>query len=355
MDSENSDIWVDPNAEICRVIATDCFSSLASTAPDTERSTRHFALPGTALTIESTGTDTGQLLTAAFAHLETDGPAPEGKPLVWRIADAGAPGTFPEFPPPPSPMPEFGIFNVSPEGDLFIERRRGMVSVCDPKSRVITSICQGADALENDVIAKPLLRFLMGILHQQGIYLAHAALVGLNGRGLLVTGKGGMGKSTISSAALYGGLSFCADDFVAVQRIGDTIIGHSLYATLMFHRDQLERHPHFEGQCRAARSAVVPKSVVILGAKFKAQTVARLQIDAIAVPRISDAPRSHLQPMSRVAALRALAPTSVFASPWRRVDLAQFLIDLAADLSCYEYVSGSNFAGISEPVRERYA
>lgn len=331
-----------------------CYASLSSTAPPNETRSRHFALPGIALTVEATGAEAGALLTAAFSHLETSGPAPEGTPLVWRIGDASPLEAFPNFPPLPTAMHDLGNFNISEDGTLFVERRRGMVTVYDHQNGVITSICQGADALENDVIAKPLLRFLMGILQQNRIYLAHAALVGLNGQGVLVTGKGGMGKSTISSAALGGGLSFCGDDFVALQRVDGAIIGHSLYATLLLHPDQVALHPHFSGLCRASHSVEVPKTVVILGKAFERQTVTRLRIEAMAVPKITADPMSCLQPLSRVAALRALTPTSVFSSPWREVERARFLIDLAADLSCFEYVSGSDFSQISDPVRGRY-
>lgn len=354
MGSEETNFWVDPNAERCGEMAAECFASLMSKAPATEINTRHFALPGIALTVESAGAEVGTLLTAAFSHLETNGPADQGESLLWRIGDAAASGQFPNFPPLPSTMHKLGNFNTSRNGTLFVERRRGLVSVYDHHSRIVTSICEGADTLENDLIAKPLLRFLMGILQQKGIYLAHAALVGLNGRGLLVTGKGGMGKSTISSAALGGGLSFCADDFVALQRVDDAVIGHSLYATLLLHPDQVDLHLYFQGQCRASHSQEVPKTVVILGSKFKEQAVASLRIDAIAVPKITDDPKSELQPLSWVAALRALTPTSVFSSPWREVEQARFLIGLATDLSCFEYLSGSDFSRIPDPVRERY-
>lgn len=352
MNSENTDLWVDPNADHCAVMAAECFASLSGAASGI--ATRHFALPGIALTVESTGVEAAALLTAAFAHLETDGPVPTGEPLLWRIGDASAPDAFPKFPPQPNAMQDLGSFHSNREGAHFVERRQGMVSVYDHQKRVITSICQGVGLLENDLIAKPLLRFLMGLLHQEGIYLAHAALVGLNGQGLLVTGKGGMGKSTISAAALGGGLSFCSDDFVALQRVGDDIIGHSLYASLLLHPDQVARHPHFHGHCRASRSADVPKTVVILGTEFREQTVARLRVDAMAVPQVSGQQQSELWPMSRVAALRALAPTSVFSSPWHEVARARFLVGLAADLACFQYISGSDFAKIPDPIRERY-
>ena len=349
-----ADAWADGSAETCKSMSDASFQSLSRTAPPHEHRTQHFALPGYTLIVQSVGKEVSSLLTAAFSHLAIDTPANDKDTLLWRIGDTSLTGDHPDFPPPPDGVQKYGNFNHGNKHDLFVERRQGLVSVYDHNSGAITSISCGAAYLENDQIAKPLLRFLLGILLQKGIYLAHAALVGLNGRGLLVTGKGGMGKSTISSTALRNGYSFCSDDFVALQRVGDEIVGHSLYSTLMLHPDQLPEHPHFEGHIRPASSENIPKSVVILGSGFRKQTVARLLVDGIAIPQITDAPHSELRTISRAAALRALTPTSVFSSPWREVERARFLMDLAANLPCFTYQSGSDFSQISEPLRKRY-
>lgn len=354
MRSDANDFWVDPNAKLCLSVAEACFASLKCRTSVSQHNTRYFALPGITLTVDSVGAEVGTLLTAAFAPREISKPPLDADVLVWRIGDVEGTGENPIFPELPTAMDGLGNFNSSMDGNLFIERRHGLTSVYDHKTRVITSICRGVNTLENDLIAKPILRFLMGILQQKGIHLAHAALVGLNGRGLLVTGKGGMGKSTISSIALRNGLSFCGDDFVALKRTDDGIIGYSLYATLLLYPSQIAQHPHFNEHCRVSNSVEIPKTAIILGSDFDAQTVGSLIVDAIAVPQITEQPLSKLCPMSRAAALRALTPTSVFSSPWREVDRARFLMGLAVDLKCFAYHSGSDFPKISDPVSERY-
>ncbi|WP_322867254.1 hypothetical protein U5922_014375 [Aquicoccus sp. G2-2] len=352
--TQSDDYWVDPTAELCAEIADGCFDALKQNAPASEPDFRYFSLPGISLAVETRGCEAGNLLCAAFEHLERPTPAPAGTSLLWRIGDCALIGEFPDFPAPPRPLHPLGNFNLSDDGALFVERRRTMVSIYDHKQGVVTTLCRSAQELENDVIAKPLLRFLLGILQQQDIFISHAALIGSRGRGLLVTGKGGMGKSTISAASLGVGLAFCSDDFVALQRDGDRIIGHSLYASLLLHPDQLALHPHLGNCARQSRSEVVPKTVVTLRSAFAGQTVASLIVDAIAVPRISPEPHSELTQMSKAAALLALAPTSVFSSPWREVERARFLMGLGADLPCFTYNSGSDFARIPDPVRQRY-
>jgi hypothetical protein len=356
MTEMGKEIWIDPNAQFCEDIAQTCYADILGSVSQSEIFQRVYALPGLILKVVGAGHEVANLLTAAFSHLRaSDYIEAEHETLTWHIGDVSLISSAPEFPLLPTGMHELGNFNCSASGHIFIERRSGLVTVYNRKTHIVTSICDGAGKIENDVIAKPLLRFLMGILQLKGIHLAHSALVGLNGKGILVTGKGGKGKSTISSAALLGGLSFCADDFVALQRTGTGIVGHSLYATLLLHENQLPKHPHLRAYCRRSHSATVPKTVVILAGNFAGQTVQSLAIDAITVPHIVAGTASSLQPISRVEALRALTPTSVFSSPWRSVETARFLFDLATELPCYAYHSGSVFEDISQPVKDRYA
>lgn len=353
MSNENK-LWLDPKAETCAEIADACYSNLSEMVDPAQRATRYFALPGITLEVEIIGRDVGDALCAAFAHLKTDSVNSARDTIVWRIVDSGLLDWQTLFPPAPIPDQKHGNFSADANADIFVERRNGLVSVYAPGKKTITSICSGINDLENDVIAKPLLRFLIGILQQKSIYISHAALIGKNGRGLLVTGKGGVGKSTISSASVGGGLDFCADDFVALEKRDGKVFGHSLYATVLLNSDQLAYHPHFDDIAHPSTSLEVPKTLVTMATKFSHQMVRSMEVDAIAVPKICTNPSSSLTPTSKSAVLRALTPTSVFSSPWREVDRAHFLLDLAQNMDCFTYLSGSDFLRIPDPIKERY-
>jgi len=67
--------------------------------------------------------------------------------------------------------------------------------------------------------AAPFRHLIHWLLREKGWLLVHGAGVGdRNNRGLLVVGKGGIGKSTMAiTAALDGGMKFCGDDYCAIH------------------------------------------------------------------------------------------------------------------------------------------
>ena len=55
---------------------------------------------------------------------------------------------------------------------------------------------------------------------QNQMMLLHSACVGVNGKGVMISARGGGGKSTLSVSCLLGGFDFVADDYILVNREG---------------------------------------------------------------------------------------------------------------------------------------
>ena len=60
----------------------------------------------------------------------------------------------------------------------------------------------------------------------QGLELFHASAVQLDGRVLAFAGASGAGKTTLAACLLLAGATFVADDVLALEREGDTVIAH---------------------------------------------------------------------------------------------------------------------------------
>jgi GT2 family glycosyltransferase len=67
-------------------------------------------------------------------------------------------------------------------------------------------------------------------LEENGAQMLHAAAVGTPDGGVLITGKGGVGKSTTALNCLRAGLDYAGDDYVAVT-LDPEPVAHSLYRT----------------------------------------------------------------------------------------------------------------------------
>jgi TM2 domain-containing membrane protein YozV len=159
----------------------------------------------------------------------------------------------------------------------------------------------------------------------RGVPVIHAALVSHRGRGALLVGKGGTGKTTAALTCLAGGLDFLADDYVGLERAAEGVfIGHSLYDSAWL---AAESEAHFP----TLASYASPADRLVAGAKrllhlFDAADD-RLQrsarIGAVMIPVLSDEPRSSIRPATKSTALLALAPSSALRLPVSGTDLLE--------------------------------
>ncbi len=62
--------------------------------------------------------------------------------------------------------------------------------------------------------------------------LAHGAVVGLNGKGVLVSGMGYRGKSTLSVTALLDGFDYVSDDYIALEMEGGLLRAWPIYSII---------------------------------------------------------------------------------------------------------------------------
>lgn len=354
MSNAAADRWLDPDADRLLDVVQQRFEIIRQARGGAGCGTRSFTLPGHALTVEHAGQAVADALTLAFGHRACVAGSATGVALNWRIADASGIDGLPAQPEPPGPLHPLGSLHRNHDNSVLIERRRGFVTTFDVAAMELITIVDGIGSIDTDLAAKPLLRFLLPLMMRQEIVLCHAALLGGGERGLLVTGKGGSGKSTISAAALVGGAAFCSDDFVALERVGDALVGHCLYASIMLNGGHIDRFPALSRQAVRFRTDIFAKHMVPIAAAFPAQLRASLTIEAVAVPAIVATPESLLVSGNRSDMLRAVAPTSVFSSPWREADRVRFLFDTISRLEPLVYRSGSDFDRISDPLRRRY-
>ena len=157
--------------------------------------------------------------------------------------------------------------------------------------------------------ARPLQRVMSELCRSLGIQEIHAALAGKRGRGVLLVGGGGRGKTTASLDALHGGLQFLGDDSVAIGEDGaNRLCGYSLYASARVRPQQLSRWPAFHGQWQFPTPP--EEKALLLPHTFMPQNVAAsVQIAAIAIPVVAGQ-GVRIEPISGLAAFHALVDES---------------------------------------------
>jgi hypothetical protein len=243
-------------------------------------------------------------LLPALAHLlvPTSGPAD----LTLHLWDSAS--TQIEISPPP-----VGQHCFSDRGDIWTFHSQRILSafhwsefslnLLDLDRRTGIFWVRTAKGLPYWTLASPLRTLLHWWTSAHGHQLVHAAVIGLPGtisrgapaRGLLITGRGGVGKSTTALACLDAGLAYVGDDYVLLTIANGQLTAHSLYRTAKLNPADTPRFarfgPRLLGETATAGEA---KAVMFL----ESGLVPSLPIVAAVTPRFAAQPETTFEPIS---------------------------------------------------------
>ncbi|CAN7187489.1 serine kinase [Mesorhizobium caraganae] len=210
----------------------------------------------------------------------------------------------------------------------------------DPQRHVGAQLMMSADAYPPWEQGAPLRAFLHWEYAARGMRLTHAGTLGIDGKGVLLAGAGGAGKSGTVVAGLLNGLDSVGDDYVLVDRT-DRVTARPLFATLKqdpegFKRlklgDRLKSYQplNWQGKHAFHIDEIAPRPIP-----------ENLDIIALMVPHIGGGTKSSIMPISRKDAMIALAPSGIVQMPGERESGFRFFGDLTRDLPCYRLSLGT--------------
>jgi GT2 family glycosyltransferase len=193
--------------------------------------------------------------------------------------------------------------------------------------------------------ASPMRNLFHWWMESRGCQLVHGAAIGVDGEGVLITGKGGLGKSTTALACLDAGLQYVADDFLVVEP-GPTIRVHSLYSTGKLEWSQMARFPRFAGLAKSFGSPQGDKAVLYLYPAFAGQLVRSLNLKAILTPGVVNRSESGVRPISRPVLERAAGFTTLTLLPHAGRHTMAFIERFVASLPGLRLDLGFDIAAI---------
>lgn len=198
----------------------------------------------------------------------------------------------------------------------------------------------------------PLMTILNWWLADRGRYLVHAAGIGSEQRGLLLTAKGGSGKSTTTIACLLAGLGVVGDDYAVMDP--QAACAYSLFNSVKLKgAADVERFPALAGRFdNLDRLDEGEKAMLYLHQHFPEQLRPKLPLNAVLVPRFHDGPETRIQPASQAIAFKALAPSTMFQLPGNARDAFQGLASLVRRVPAYQITLGSDIDQIPEVIEE---
>ena len=291
-----------------------------------------------------------ELIHAAMGHLSA--PSVVGRPSlsidVWDAEETGVPVPMPaQFDLSAPPI----LMRMSEDGQLVGEERpHGMVWFDRAADRILGCI-ESTRRLNLDERARPFHKLISPWLEDNGIQFVHSGLIEHQGRGILFVGNGGAGKSTSSISCLRAGMGYLGDDFLGLGQEGGRFIGHGLYASCLLNVHHIKRFPDLQPLGSAPNHAHEDKFVLYLAQAFPKSLQRRATVDALVLPRVVDQETTTYRPATKIAALKAIAPTSVMYLPRPNRTAFERLSTLVEKTPCFWLELGRRIDSIPVAVR----
>jgi hypothetical protein len=200
----------------------------------------------------------------------------------------------------------------SPDGRYASYQLQHSLACLDRLSGFMVGYASNAEDLSLYERGRPL-HVLLSLWHKSlDMPLVHAGLVSRSGRGVLLAGPGGSGKSTSAITSACAGFDYLSEDLVGLQSLaGDGFVGHSLYSSTFVEPDHLERFALFERHAIKGRYPFEKKHLVLLSQVPSLRFARACRIEALVLPCVMHLPAARLRPASKGEALLTLAPSSL--------------------------------------------
>jgi len=228
----------------------------------------------------------------------------------------------------------------------------GMLHLLHTKKNLALFCVKDVSGISQPDRGAPLARIFKWWMRKHGIQLVHAGVIGNDRGAVILAGKGGSGKSTTALACLASGLSYVSDDYCLIT--GEApFTAHSLYCSGKMHTRDLARLPVLAAKAGPGEpDESSGKTLFFLDRAFPERIKKQLPLRAVLVPVIHPEPESELVRASASAALRELAPSTLFQMPgWKSEDFYR-LARIADALPCYVFRIGSDPALVTRAVSE---
>jgi hypothetical protein len=248
--------------------------------------------------------------------------------------------------------PRGAVLHFAAHDSLYVDAGGGVRVLCDAESgRTLVSVGlqrpRDLWLLSRPMFTLPLLE--MGKRRQR--YGVHAAGVSVDGRGILLAGPTGAGKSTLALALAGRGLDFLGDDLVFLRRDDDGVRVLAFPDEIDVTDDTLRLLPELNGVWRRRAGAEWPKHRVAVAELPGVRVPAECQPAALLFPRVTDTQVSRLWPMSAHEALLKLAPNVLLTDPASSQMHLDALTQLVGQCHCARLDTGRDFDTLAERLR----
>jgi hypothetical protein len=280
------------------------------------------------------------------AHVDLTFNLLEARALGWPAPSPqsgwyGSPRRFEET------LKSLGLMGAFPAAEM--PAPADPLSIFDPSARVGVQLVDRLADLPPWDSGAPFRILLHLAAACRGWRLAHAATLATGGKGVLIVGAGGAGKSGTCLAGLAGGLQTVGDDYLLLAP-GKALTAFRAYRLLKQDRKGLARIPGLAA--RTAHEEVNWQNKLELDPEllFPGCMVEAIQLRAIVMPVIARAPDTRFVPTDAQAAFQQFAPSMWAQMPGARASGFMFTAWLTRQLPVFKMLLSEDSSEIASSV-----
>lgn len=262
---------------------------------------------------------------------------------VWDCASAGLPAEG--LPWRPEDIGPRGAVDVATSATIRTAFMVGSsaLSMLDLERGIGLFRARDAESLPWYERAAPFRTLLHWALELRGCRFVHAAAVATAQGGALLAGRGGSGKSTTAMLCLESGFGYAGDDYVGITMNSEPRV-HAIFTSAKLSASSIDWLPFLRSAIRVQPEGD-EKGVAMIGALLPQQIVPEFPLRAVIVPSVAGG-KSRLRRISGGAALRALAPTTLFQLPGSGAEAFAQVAGIVRSLPAWSLELGDDRAAI---------
>lgn len=229
----------------------------------------------------------------------------------------------------------------------------GTLNLYDEESDTAYFWILNADSLPYRLSASPFRLILNWFLSKESVHLMHGAVVSLNGKSILISAKGGTGKSTTALSCFFAGMSYLGDDYVTVKS-GDVITTHSIYnSTKLYPQSFYDTFPALKDKIwnENGTDKENEKVTVFLSELFPDKVIKTASLCAIMIPVIKNVEETSIVPAGKIQTMISMVPATLFQLSLLKSDKMAELKSIVERTPCYYVELGSNIKKVGETIK----
>lgn len=324
----------------------DQIADLTALAEARAGTRRHWLdVAGVVIELVFTGHALEDILMPALAHLEVPAANADAIFHVWDSASTGV-----QMIPPPMPRDSF-----TERGDIWGLQSENILSAYhwSDFSLALAAVDAATGIYwvnEPDCIpywgrASPLRTLFHWAMRWHGRHLLHAAAIGTADGAMLITGKGGVGKSTTALSCLVHGMRYVGDDYLIVA-LDPAPMVYSLYGTAKVNADQLRKFPLLREQLVNESTLAEEKAVFQLFPRHADRIAIALPLRAVVAPEFAGRPETSFGPIDMARLNHAASFTTISQLPHAGRESEVFIEQLIASAPAMTIRLGADLPGI---------